>query len=94
MLRRALTDWRTTMIFESQRSPSYARALIGAVDRALRILQENPQIGSAIEHEPRLLQWYVRDAKLWVYYVPSPDEIAIHRIKPARTKSLKPGIDF
>jgi plasmid stabilization system protein ParE len=93
-LRRALIDWRATMLFEAQRSQSQARAIIAALDRAMRLLQENPHLGSPTDHEPRLLQWFIREAQLWIYYVPSDEEIAIHRIKPARTKSFRPGIDF
>lgn len=93
-LRSALSDWRSAMLFEAGRSPSHARTIIAALDRAVRLLQDNPLLGAPTDHEPRLHRWFVRDARLWVYYVPFDEEIAIHRIKPARTRSFRPGIDL
>ena len=82
------------MRFEARRNPSHARRVIGAFDRALDLIQNNPQIGATTAHDPSIRGWYVANADVWIYYVASPDEIVIRRIKPARTRPYAPRIDF
>lgn len=93
-LRRAWEDWLSAMHFEARRNPSHARRVIGAFDRALDLIQNNPQIGATTAHYPSIRGWYVADADVWIYYVASADEIIIRRIKPARTRPYAPHIDF
>jgi plasmid stabilization system protein ParE len=93
-LRRAYADWLSAMRFEARRNPDHARRVMAALDRAIDLIQNNPQIGVPMEHDPSIRGWYVSTADVWIFFAATVDEIVIRRIKPARTRPFKPHIDF